>query len=79
MSLKAPETALPPQVKHLLSPRLDDDNDQVCWTLLLLYPQYGKLDVIQTAYQADMLAEYLAMVLPEEGTSAKKDDLSSLD
>lgn len=67
MLLKAPETALPPQVKGFFSPRLEEESDHVIWSMLLLYPQYGKLDVIQSIHQEDMLAEYLAMALPEEG------------
>lgn len=64
VKLQAPESSLPPQLQQL-SPHLSEEGT-VCWSMLLLYPQYNKMDVVQSVVEEDMLAEYLAMVLPEE-------------
>lgn len=61
--VRAPESALPPQLTRA-SPHLVDG--AVHWSMLLLCPQTNKVDVVQSAAQEDMVAEYLALVYPEE-------------
>lgn len=39
----------------------------VAWPLLFLYPEYAQSDLIQAASGGDMLAEWVAQVLPEAG------------
>jgi Cns1/TTC4 Wheel domain len=67
VKLKAPSHPLPPQLT-MRSPHCIPGDEGVYWSLLLLYPQYNKIDVVQSVLQSDMIAIYLADVLPEESS-----------
>lgn len=47
---------------------------EVSWPVLLLYPQYGQSDLIQSFRHRDLLAEHLAAAFPEEGPPAPWDE-----
>eukprot|EP01034_Spumella_vulgaris_P021428 gene21428-27458_t len=59
-------TPPPVQLRDSL-PGIDEETQSACWPVLLLYPQYNTLDIIQAAGGTDMLVEHLAVILPEKG------------
>ena len=56
---------------HLLpsSDEISVQEEAIGWSVLLLYPEMRQRDVIQSASQSDMMAEILAIALPEEEES----------
>jgi hypothetical protein len=46
-------------------PCIDEETKMLCVPILLLYPQYNQLDVIQSAKTDVLLVEYLAEMFPE--------------
>eukprot|EP01084_Bolivina_argentea_P215406 365693_1 len=53
---------------HMPSRNPDDANEEgLLWPILLLYPQSGFSDFIETAFEDSLVAEHLANIFPEEG------------
>lgn len=56
----------PAQLQEVLPHIISDGNDSsVAWPVVMLYPQYGQIDVIQGLNADDMLAMHLAEMFPE--------------
>lgn len=55
-------------------PHIDQESGDVCWPVLLLYPQYNTFDIVQAAGSADMLVQHLAVMLPEKGDYEQRID-----
>lgn len=62
------------QVSPLFALESNARQGGVIWPVLLLYPQYGQSDLIQTFGDHDMVAEHLAVAFPEEGPPAQWDE-----
>jgi Cns1/TTC4 Wheel domain len=57
----ASESQQPAQLQEVI-PHMSEGAP--AWPVLMLYPQYGQLDVIQGAAEEDMLAEHMAQMFP---------------
>lgn len=49
----------------------DEGTSSSYWPIIVLYPQYNQLDIIQAASLDEMLVEYISALLPEDETNSK--------